>query len=175
MRFSSAVLVLTSLAGVLATPAPQRNGGDVGAFCGGIAAIKCRDGLTCTLNGKYPDAGGVCTKPTRTTTTKAAPQPTGTFCGGIAAIQCPTGFECAIAATYPDAGGVCIKQKCGGFAGFKCPTGFYCVAPATPDALGYCEAESEPTCGGIAGIKCPSGLTCVAPPYPDATGVCKKL
>ena len=31
-------------------------------FCGGIAGIKCPGGLTCKLDGKYPDAGGTCVK-----------------------------------------------------------------------------------------------------------------
>ena len=29
-------------------------------FCGGIAGIKCPNGRVCKLDGKYPDAGGVC-------------------------------------------------------------------------------------------------------------------
>lgn len=31
-----------------------------GKFCGGIAGIACPDGLTCKLDGTYPDAGGTC-------------------------------------------------------------------------------------------------------------------
>jgi len=37
--------------------------GSEGGFCGGIAAIRCREGLECRLDGGYPDAGGVCVKP----------------------------------------------------------------------------------------------------------------
>lgn len=37
-----------------------------GKFCGGIAANlpenQCPEGFSCKLDGKYPDAGGVCTK-----------------------------------------------------------------------------------------------------------------
>jgi eight-cysteine-cluster-containing protein len=33
-----------------------------GEFCGGIAAIQCCSGLTCQLDGTYPDAGGKCVK-----------------------------------------------------------------------------------------------------------------
>ena len=33
---------------------------NVGAFCGGIAAIPCPTGLTCVLEGDFPDAGGRC-------------------------------------------------------------------------------------------------------------------
>jgi len=36
--------------------------GEEGAFCGGIAAFPCEAGLTCKLDGTYPDAGGVCVK-----------------------------------------------------------------------------------------------------------------
>lgn len=32
-----------------------------GPFCGGIAGIQCDGGLTCVLDGDYPDAGGTCT------------------------------------------------------------------------------------------------------------------
>ncbi|MEI6222058.1 MAG: hypothetical protein WCP97_04805 [bacterium] len=31
-----------------------------GAFCGGIVGIACETGLTCVLDGNYPDAGGTC-------------------------------------------------------------------------------------------------------------------
>lgn len=31
-----------------------------GEFCGGIAGIMCCEGLTCHLDGTYPDAGGKC-------------------------------------------------------------------------------------------------------------------
>lgn len=33
-----------------------------GKFCGGFAGIVCPDGYSCKYDGKYPDAGGVCTK-----------------------------------------------------------------------------------------------------------------
>ena len=33
-----------------------------GEFCGGIAGIMCCEGLTCQLEGTYPDAGGKCVK-----------------------------------------------------------------------------------------------------------------
>jgi hypothetical protein len=33
-------------------------------FCGGIAGIPCCPGLICKLEGRYPDAGGKCVKPT---------------------------------------------------------------------------------------------------------------
>jgi len=35
-----------------------------GEFCGGIAGFACCEGLTCKLKGDYPDAGGICVKPT---------------------------------------------------------------------------------------------------------------
>lgn len=31
-----------------------------GAFCGGIAGVQCKQGLSCNLDGDYPDAGGIC-------------------------------------------------------------------------------------------------------------------
>jgi len=31
-------------------------------FCGGIAGVVCPEGYTCKLDGKYPDASGVCIK-----------------------------------------------------------------------------------------------------------------
>ncbi|HIH19043.1 TPA: hypothetical protein HA225_03625 [Candidatus Micrarchaeota archaeon] len=37
--------------------------GSMGEFCGGIAAFQCEPGLTCVLDGNYPDAGGICQKP----------------------------------------------------------------------------------------------------------------
>lgn len=37
------------------TPVAQLN-----EFCGGIAAIQCTEGLSCKLDGSFPDAGGVC-------------------------------------------------------------------------------------------------------------------
>lgn len=33
-----------------------------GEFCGGIAGVLCADGLSCKLDGNYPDAGGVCVR-----------------------------------------------------------------------------------------------------------------
>jgi len=33
---------------------------DEGEFCGGIAGIICCEGMTCKLDGNYPDAGGRC-------------------------------------------------------------------------------------------------------------------
>lgn len=37
--------------------------GNMGEFCGGIAAFQCELGLICVLEGNYPDAGGICQKP----------------------------------------------------------------------------------------------------------------
>jgi hypothetical protein len=33
-----------------------------GEMCGGIAGFACRDGLTCVLDGNYPDAAGKCVR-----------------------------------------------------------------------------------------------------------------
>ena len=42
-----------------ATGIPPRSEGQ---FCGGIAAIRCQEGLACKLEATYPDAGGSCVK-----------------------------------------------------------------------------------------------------------------
>ena len=47
--------------GACAPARPPR--GTEGGFCGGIAGFQCQDGLTCRLDGNYPDAGGTCIKP----------------------------------------------------------------------------------------------------------------
>lgn len=39
---------------------PDDQGAKLGEFCGGIAALPCEEGLTCKLDGDYPDAGGTC-------------------------------------------------------------------------------------------------------------------
>lgn len=44
---------------------PQTGTGDLageGEFCGGIAAFRCGEGLTCVLDGDFPDAGGTCVR-----------------------------------------------------------------------------------------------------------------
>jgi hypothetical protein len=41
-------------------PAPQK--GELGGFCGGIAAFQCNAGLTCAFDGAFPDAGGICVR-----------------------------------------------------------------------------------------------------------------
>lgn len=43
-------------------PTAPGNCANEGGFCGGIAAIQCCSGLTCQLDGTYPDAGGKCIK-----------------------------------------------------------------------------------------------------------------
>lgn len=40
-----------------------RKGATEGEFCGGIAGLPCEEGLSCKLDGSYPDAGGRCEKP----------------------------------------------------------------------------------------------------------------
>lgn len=42
------------------TSTPAR--GELGGFCGGIAAFQCNSGLVCQLDGTFPDAGGACVK-----------------------------------------------------------------------------------------------------------------
>ncbi|MDP2907017.1 MAG: hypothetical protein Q8O03_03690 [Nanoarchaeota archaeon] len=55
-------------------PAEQpRKCGNEGDFCGGIAGIICCEGLTCQLDGNYPDAGGICAGLTKKTETVGQP------------------------------------------------------------------------------------------------------
>jgi predicted secreted protein len=166
-----------------------------GASCGGIAGIQCQDGLTCQLEGDYPDAGGTCVSAGN----GPSPGGLGEFCGGIAAIQCKDGLTCQLEGDYPDAGGKCIEDTsgpkkgglgdfCGGIAAFQCEDGLTCQLEGDyPDAGGKCiEDTSGPkkralgeSCGGIAGLQCEDGLTCqLVGDYPDAGGTCiqeKKL
>ncbi len=79
-----------------------------GAFCGGIAGIRCADGLTCVLSGSYPDAGGTCRRPV-------------TRC---ATVRCASGTHCV-----EDASGArCVADgvRCGNTT---CPSGQYCCNP----------------------------------------------
>ena len=48
-------------------------------FCGGIAGFPCPDGMTCQLDGDYPDAGGHCVADE------------GVECGDT---RCPAGYSC---------------------------------------------------------------------------------
>lgn len=52
----------------LNTAPPADSPAKEGEFCGGIAAVRCAEGLDCRLDGIYPDAGGLCIK-------KAAKEP----------------------------------------------------------------------------------------------------
>ena len=56
-----AVGVAIKTTGECAQTKPAR--GTEGGFCGGIAGFQCDSGLTCVLDGSYPDAGGTCVKP----------------------------------------------------------------------------------------------------------------
>lgn len=40
----------------------ERETNPEGQFCGGIANVVCPEGYKCKLDGKYPDAGGKCTR-----------------------------------------------------------------------------------------------------------------
>jgi hypothetical protein len=62
-----------------------------GKMCGGIAAISCPVGYECQLEGKYPDAGGKCTKTSLPSPTKVSASPgEGKMCT-MEAKQCPDG------------------------------------------------------------------------------------
>ena len=64
MRKSIFVLALF-LAACTPTTQPSAGNGTTakeGELCGGIAGIVCADGLTCKLDGNYPDAAGTCVK-----------------------------------------------------------------------------------------------------------------
>jgi hypothetical protein len=58
------VAILTNVREDVPPPSsqPGRAPAKEGEFCGGIAAFQCEEGLTCKLDGTYPDAGGVCVK-----------------------------------------------------------------------------------------------------------------
>ncbi len=51
---------LAALTNGLSALERRRMGGLEGEFCGGIAAFPCAQGLSCRLEGQYPDAGGAC-------------------------------------------------------------------------------------------------------------------
>ena len=41
---------------------PEKETNQESQFCGGIANVACPEGYRCKLDGKYPDAGGKCTR-----------------------------------------------------------------------------------------------------------------
>ncbi|MFA6048582.1 MAG: hypothetical protein WC792_01370 [Candidatus Micrarchaeia archaeon] len=139
--------------------------GELGGLCGGIAAIKCKLGLACKLDGAYPDASGKC----------VLQEPTPLPCPQIA--PCASG----IAKCAADANG-CKVCECVNPTPtpFQCPLqGCRWYKNCTVDANGCqkCECLTGPDigglCGGIAGIKCNTGLTCkIDVTYPDASGKC---
>lgn len=64
----------------------------VGTMCGGIAGITCDDGLTCVLDGSYPDASGTC----RTAFCPTARCASGTTCCESARACQPAGLLCRL-------------------------------------------------------------------------------
>ena len=106
--------------------------GDVGDFCGGIAGIRCNDGLICQLDGTYPDAGGHCrlthcatVRCTSTTHcvdngTSASCVPNGPTC---ATIRCASGYVCQ----ETNGVGACVQGVACGTA--VCGAGTYCCNP----------------------------------------------
>jgi hypothetical protein len=106
--------------------------GGVGDFCGGIAGLRCNDGLICQLNGTYPDAGGTCrlthcatVRCTSTTHcvdngTSASCVPNGPTC---ATLRCASGYVCQ------ETGGVgaCVQGIACGTS--VCGAGTYCCNP----------------------------------------------
>lgn len=47
---------------ISSTPVSSRPRVGLGAFCGGIAAFQCAEGLHCAYDGNYPDEGGTCVR-----------------------------------------------------------------------------------------------------------------
>lgn len=107
-----------------------------GQTCAGIAGIQCADGLTCVMNGTYPDAGGICRRPIVTTcltarctaTTHCVDSPTGARCvangPSCATMRCAIGYTCQ----DTDGVGACVPQvvRCGTST---CAPGLYCCNP----------------------------------------------
>lgn len=104
----------------------------VGEMCGGIAGIRCSDGLICQLNGTYPDASGTC-RITRCATvrctatthcvdngTSASCVPNGPSC---AAIRCASGYVCQ----ETNGVGACVLGVACGTS--VCGAGTYCCNP----------------------------------------------
>jgi hypothetical protein len=64
--YSNRCTAAASGSGVLHDGNCRRPGGGVGATCGGIAALRCAEGLDCDMSGVemcHPDMAGICVEP----------------------------------------------------------------------------------------------------------------
>jgi hypothetical protein len=112
-------------------------------MCGGIAGFRCATGLTCKLDGSYPDAAGKCVAP--------KPGEEGAQCGGFAALKCNPGLTCKIAAAPsggPPPGAVGLPAPPAADAGSSGPPPGAVGLPY-PDASGTCVKSSGPPPGAV--------------------------
>ena len=91
-----------SLVCTLAASGAPSPGAGLGRLCGGIAGIRCAEGLTCQMTGPaHPDQAGVCVR---------AGAGLGKLCGGIAGIRCAEGLTCQMTGpAHPDQAGICVR------------------------------------------------------------------
>lgn len=100
-----------------------------GEMCGGIAGFVCDTGLTCQLDGQYPDAGGTCIKAGAALTLKKE----GENCGGVAAYKCEQGLFCKEDTNATDEYGVCVKNTSDNITSFDdCAAAGYPVLESYP-------------------------------------------
>lgn len=155
------------------------------------ASTRCPTGQHCTAPADapmcVPDAGPTCATVRCIYGTRCVVADGRARCvqpgDPCATVRCASGTHCVAsgttAACVPDGGG--YGATCGGIAGLRCAAGYTCVlASSTPDASGYCHAESGlgGSCGG-GSIRfpavCAAGLRCQGPAAGapiGATGTC---
>jgi hypothetical protein len=83
-KFVFSVLIFIVLMLVACTKLDSENLSDrikgEGEMCGGIAGFQCEEGLTCRMEGNYPDAAGTCVKSEKPTTCPQLMPPGPDFC-----------------------------------------------------------------------------------------------
>ena len=138
-----------------------------GQMCGGIAGIMCADGLSCKIEGNYPDAGGTCVN--ASSESNPAAFPVFTSCPAKRGDVCPTIYSpvCGKSGTTPSTTGystysnscvACSKSSpAASYAQGTCESLnltqkakdkgvlYYCP-PARTDG---CTNESDPVCGRL--------------------------
>lgn len=134
-----------------------------GAFCGGIAAgaFQCCEGMTCKLDGNYPDAGGTCAKDSNST---ECPDPRRT--------STPSDGACNQAVTWAKNP---YTDKC-------CRYGNRCVAPigwptftseeSCNPAIISCKKEGENTAAYPGAPTCCPGLSVISYQTVSSSGIC---
>lgn len=124
-----------------------------GKICGGIAGILCCDGLTCEMEGKYPDAAGKCVKKECVSAGEAGPNPSlGPNDPNKDKECCPGLTQIAPATAYgygSDDTGLCKQLLGAGTICSDCGNGKcekwenVCNCPAD------CTDEDKPYCGAL--------------------------